>query len=175
MLGLDLNHISNRGHWKFKQMLISIVAAEALVLQTPCHQHPQYWLTIWCSGLIGQLLKWTHMVYEFIVRCNDLVIQLTLAIWHHRTWSALVQVMACYLMTTSHYLNQSSMRPCGIPLMVILLEMLKVSVFDMSLEITNWKLQPHIPSGNEARVNSYNINDFRDIHRSPVSPFTNMD
>ena len=28
------------------------------------------------------------------------------AIWHHRTWSVLVQVMACCLLATSHYLNQ---------------------------------------------------------------------
>ena len=27
-------------------------------------------------------------------------------IWHHRTWSTLVQVMACCLMAPSHYLNQ---------------------------------------------------------------------
>ena len=28
------------------------------------------------------------------------------ATWGHRTWSTLVQVMACCLMATSHYLNQ---------------------------------------------------------------------
>ena len=28
------------------------------------------------------------------------------AIWHHRTWSILVQVMTCCRMTPSHYLNQ---------------------------------------------------------------------
>ena len=27
-------------------------------------------------------------------------------IWHHGTWSTLVQVMACCLMAPSHYLNQ---------------------------------------------------------------------
>ena len=31
------------------------------------------------------------------------------AIWHHRSWSTLVQVIACCLMAPSHYLNQ-----CGL-------------------------------------------------------------
>ena len=29
-----------------------------------------------------------------------------LVIWHHRTWSALVQIIACHLFSSSHYLNQ---------------------------------------------------------------------
>ena len=65
-----------------------------------------------------------------------------------RTWSILIQVMAWCLTATSHYLNQCwliTVRASGIHLNTILQEMLKVSILDMSLKITNSKLQPHPP------------------------------
>ena len=38
---------------------------------------------------------------------------------------------------------------CGIHMRVILQEMLKISIFDMRLKITNFRLQPPLPGANE--------------------------
>ena len=62
-------------------------------------------------------------------------------IWHHITWSTLVQVMSCCLMATSHYQNQC----CGIQIWA----MLNTSIPDMSLKITNLRLWQHLPGANE--------------------------
>ena len=41
------------------------------------------------------------------------------------------------------------MKPCGIHLRAISHEMLKISILDVSLKITNLRLQPHFPGTNE--------------------------
>ena len=41
------------------------------------------------------------------------------------------------------------MQSCGIRLRVISQEMLKIYILDMDLEITNSRLQPHLPAANE--------------------------
>ena len=43
----------------------------------------------------------------------------------------------------------SSVRSYGIHLKAISQEMLKISVFDMSLKMSNLRLQPHLPGANE--------------------------
>ena len=72
------------------------------------------------------------------------------AIWCHRTWSTLVQVMACWhqiIICTN--VDLSSMRSCGIHLRAISQERLKISMLDISLKIINLILQPHLPGNNE--------------------------
>ena len=60
-----------------------------------------------------QWLKWLNVhVQQIVTATNLLVLDVanTLwpsdAIWRQRSWSTLAQVMACCLMTVSHYLNQ---------------------------------------------------------------------
>ena len=45
--------------------------------------------------------------------------------------------------------NQHWVWSCGIHMRVILQEMLKISIFDMRLKITNFRLQPPLPGANE--------------------------
>ena len=62
--------------------------------------------------------------------------------WHHRTWSTLVQVMACCLMAPSHYPNQCWFIISEILwyfLKAISLEIFKISILDMSKN-SNWRL-----------------------------------
>ena len=75
------------------------------------------------------------------------------AIWWHRSGSTLTQVMACCLTAPSHYLNQCwlitgevihnyiwsiSHRKCS-----------KISILDMHLKATNFRLQQYVPGANE--------------------------
>ena len=66
----------------------------------------------------------------------------------NRSESTLIQVMACCLMAPSHYLNQFWLLTSKVlwhSLRAISPEMLKISILDMNLKITNLKLQPHLP------------------------------
>ena len=74
--------------------------------------------------------------------------------WWHRSRSTLAQVMACCLTTPSHYLNQYRLiiSDWGIHLWVISWQMLKISIFDMCLKITNFRLQPHLPGANVLNI-----------------------
>ena len=76
---------------------------------------------------------------------------------HHESLSTLLQVMACCLTTPSHYLNSCwliKLRSCRIPLMTISQKMLKISIFDWNLKMTNLILQPHHPGTNELPTKS---------------------
>ena len=80
------------------------------------------------------------------------------AIWWHSCGSALAEVMACCLMTPSHYLNQcwldrSWVRPCGIHLRTISRQMLQISVLDLSLKLTDWGLHLYLQGINELTSN----------------------
>ena len=71
------------------------------------------------------------------------------AIWRHRTWFTLSQVMAWCLMAPSHYLNQ-----CWLIISEVLWQspqwkMLNISILHMSLKITHWILEQHLPGANE--------------------------
>ena len=68
------------------------------------------------------------------------------AIWHRRTWSTLGQVLACRLMTLSHYLDQCWLI---IYLRVVPMDIIEISVTAMCFKVTQSKLQPHLPGGNE--------------------------
>ena len=57
------------------------------------------------------------------------------AIWRHRTWSALVQIMACCPTSPSHYMKQ---------LWLIISEVFRPSP-DMRLKITHLRSQSHFP------------------------------
>ena len=87
--------------------------------------------------------------------------------------------MACCLIASSHYPNQcsliipiycqphwmghglhlnlkwiwircmTSVRTCGINLTTVSLEILMISILDINLEITNSRLQPHVPGASE--------------------------
>ena len=76
------------------------------------------------------------------------------AIWHHRTWSTLVEATACYLTVPSRYLNQ-----CWLIISELLChpfecaswqEMLKISLLGMSLNISNFVMTSS--NGNIFRV-----------------------
>ena len=76
------------------------------------------------------------------------------AIWCWGSWSTLVQVMACCLMASSHYLNQ-----CWLIICEVFWYLLEDSftgnaqhiylIFNMSLKIPNVMLQLHLPGDNE--------------------------
>ena len=74
------------------------------------------------------------------------------AIWKHRSWSTLMQVMACCLTAPSHYPNQ-----CDIAISEVLLYspegslrgMHNISMLHMCLKIINWRLQPHHLAANK--------------------------
>ena len=60
--------------------------------------------------------------------------------------------MACCLMAPSHYLNQYLLiMSCGIQWRAILQEMLKISILDMCLKITNFILYLHLPEASELK------------------------
>ena len=54
--------------------------------------------------------------------------------WRRRSGSTLAQVMVCCLMAPSHYLNQWWLLMCGIHLIAISQEMLKIATLHMSLK-----------------------------------------
>ena len=94
------------------------------------------------------------------------------AIWWHRSGSTLAQVMACYLMAPSLYLNQY---------WLIISEVLWHSpegnftgdakdILDMSLKITDLRLQPHLPGVNELKVLTFHslLQFLKPTHHSPV-------
>ena len=89
------------------------------------------------------------------------------AIWRHRTWSTLVQIMAYRLTVLNHYLkrnnvDQSSVRSCGVRLKVILCDILNISIPYMGLKIINLTLQLHL-TGATKLSNSSKNRDFEII------------
>ena len=76
--------------------------------------------------------------------------------WQHRPGLPLAQVMAHFLMTPSHYLNQCSLIISGVlwPSTEsdrVSQEILKITILDMNLKINNLRLQPHLPCANDLR------------------------
>ena len=81
-------------------------------------------------------------------------------IWRYRTGSTLAQVMACCLTAPSHYLNQcwlSSVKFCGIQLMALSLEDLKILIVisKTRVKITRLKLHPDLPGAKLCSVMQY--------------------
>ena len=77
------------------------------------------------------------------------------ALWCHRTWSTLVQLMTCRLMAPSHYLNQcwlNIMRSCCIYPKAVSQRIMIISIPSASLKITNLKLRPHLSRAIELKV-----------------------
>ena len=73
-------------------------------------------------------------------------------IWRQRYRSTFAQVMVSCLAAPSHYPNQCSLIInviFGIHMMPISHALLKISIHDMSLKITNLRVQPHLPGANE--------------------------
>ena len=75
------------------------------------------------------------------------------AIWHRRTLSTLVQVLACCPITLSHFLNQywyilTSLWLCGIQ-PTFLQKMFILAIIELCLKVWHLKWQPHIPGTNE--------------------------
>ena len=76
--------------------------------------------------------------------------------WQHRSGSTLAQVKAHFLMAPSHFLSQ-----CSLIISEVLWpstegdrvsqEILKISILDMNLKISNLRLQPHLPCANDLR------------------------
>ena len=80
----------------------------------------------------------------------------------HWSWSALVQVMACCLTAPSHCLNQCwFFISAAIHLRVISQQMHKLIIFDMTLKISNLKVQPLFPGANES---TYDVIVYRHLH-----------
>ena len=80
-------------------------------------------------------------------------------IWRQRTWSTLIPVIACFLTAPSHHLNQ-----CCLIISEVLWHSPEVNftgnaqdIHEMSLKITNLRLQPHLPGANELRCLTYFI------------------
>ena len=75
------------------------------------------------------------------------------AIWWHRSVSTLAQVMACCQTAPSHYLNQ-----CWLIISEVLWHSPKgkftgkILILDISLIITNLRLQLHLPGANEFNI-----------------------
>ena len=71
--------------------------------------------------------------------------------WHHRSLSTMVQVMACCVTATSHYLNHCWLISgvYGSHLMVISEENCNISIHKMILKFTYLKVEPHLPRFND--------------------------
>ena len=80
------------------------------------------------------------------------------AIWQHRSWSTLPQVMGCCLMATSHYVNQCwliiSDYLAGFHRRAVSQWVPKLFSCVMSLKIILLKLLSHLPEANEWRYNA---------------------
>ena len=88
--------------------------------------------------------------------CSDINIDLLWpsdGTWRQRFGSTLVQVMACCLTAPSHYLDQCWLiiSSCGFHLRAISHDMLKITIFEISLKITDLRLQTHLPGTNEIK------------------------
>ena len=68
-------------------------------------------------------------------------------IWRQISWPTLVTWWHQAITWTKG--DQSSMRSWGIHLRAIPQQMLRIFILDMSLKITNWRLQSHLPGDNE--------------------------
>ena len=85
--------------------------------------------------------------------CPDVNSLLNLTPWRHmwrqRSWSILVQVMACCLMAPCHYLNQSSVRFWGILLASVSHNVPRPLFSIMSWQIKLLSLLPHLREATE--------------------------
>ena len=103
---------------------------------------------------------------QWINKFNSLVPGDT--IWWHRTWSTLVQVMACCLMILSHYLNQCWQIISKVQWQSlednILHDIPHPSITKIELNITYLKVHSNVPAVNE--LNSYLIEyiNREDVH-----------
>ena len=105
----------------------------------------------WPAGHCSTYGNW-HPV--LCIQKQDLVNSLWLndSIWHWKSWSTLVQVMACCLMAPSHYLNQ-----CWLKINEILQHPFQGNVYlntqninpQVVLEFAHLKSQPRLPGNNE--------------------------
>ena len=108
------------------------------------------------------------------VLCSCLILELISpsdAIWRHRYGSTLTQVVAsCLAAASSHNPNQCLLIInvfCGIQMMTISHAFLKISIHDMSLKMTNLRVQPHLPGAND--LISFNDKGCVSLyHRLPV-------
>ena len=89
-------------------------------------------------------------------------------VWWHGSGSAWVQVMACCLMAPSHYLNLYG------PLIIraISAEVLMNFICNMCLEITFFKLLPHLPGTNELKYSTYITETFTIKHINQCTFFS---
>ena len=72
--------------------------------------------------------------------------------WCLGSWTTSFQVIACCLSASSHYLKQCWLiisKVFGIHLMAVSKEMLKTYILNMSVKITNLRLQLHQPGASE--------------------------
>ena len=83
-------------------------------------------------------------------------------IWWHRSGSTLAQVMTCYLMALSHYLNQCWLIILWQTLTPISQEVIMNLIHNMCSKITPRKLLPYLPR----------INELTKVHRLPIPHFT---
>ena len=92
------------------------------------------------------------LILIYLLRGPQLIVA-RIDIWCHRTWSILVQVLACCLMSPSHYPNQ-----CWLIMITEVLwhsprgnctENAQNIYSYMSVKITNLKSQPHLSEANE--------------------------
>ena len=81
----------------------------------PGHWNPQCWLSSHCIGSdLCKMTIWAEKKLEtrikfwrkWAIRLRVIPLWPSDSIWLHRTGSTLAEVMACCLMTPSHYLNQ---------------------------------------------------------------------
>ena len=85
------------------------------------------------------------------------------AIWLHKTWSTLVQVMACYLKASSHYLSKYWQT-------VHVVLWCHQSAFHLNYDnifSLRWvwkllilRLQPYLPGANESNFNKKNVKGY---------------
>ena len=80
-------------------------------------------------------------------------------IWRHGSGSTLAQIMACYLMAPSHYVNQcwpvKLVRSCGIHLRAISQEVLKILILWYGFQDNQFKITVTCPRGQWVKLYSY--------------------
>ena len=102
---------SNCAHPMFRLILFGIASRITLIqMKHTCSQSVQLEWIMWIrlSGILN--ITNTHWQPSKRQEINNCITFLPLwpsdSIWHHRTWSTLVQVMTCCLTAPSHYMNQ---------------------------------------------------------------------
>ena len=156
MLELKLIHGSKRG--PMNTLYNNNQYGHCQVWHAVCVRYLSDHIFWWAEYKGGNLSAWQQFhsyskaKFRILMRSNDIAhLQWIFfysfwpgdAIWHHKTLSTSIQVMACCLMALYRHLNQCR----WITWRQISLEMFKISILDINLEMIDLRLKVTSPMG----------------------------